>query len=148
MNSKKQTATPESKAPNIWLSVFQKICIWYTCISLFMLLMIIIFAEDKFSYADQWNLFFFPFALCLAFATIVRRTDKLPSVLRIILHPVCALGGFALFVYLPSDASPVILLLAAVIYGVATLITWLITRRKKQKAVDNSHYVSQFKPRS
>ena len=55
---------------------------------------------------------------------------------------------FALCMYLPSGGSPVMLLIAAMVYGITTLIVWLCTRRKIQKQVDSTPYISQFGKKS
>ena len=138
-----------SKQQSPVVALLQKTCMWYSGISLFILMVNVIFLHNKnASVSPLGFLLFFPFALCLSLATLVRRSDRLPAAARVILHPLCVLGGFALCVYLPSNRNPVVLALAAAIYGLTVLIIWLCTRRKQQKKVDATPYIRQFGSRS
>ena len=137
-----------SKKTSPVVSLLQKTCIWYSGMSLFILAINLLIDSQKKGVEPLNLLLIFPFALCLALASLVRRTDKLSTAARVILHPLCVLGGFALCMYLPSGGSPVMLLIAAMVYGITTLIVWLCTRRKIQKQVDSTPYISQFGKKS
>ncbi len=149
------TAPAQPAKADMARALFQNTCVWYSGISLFVLLVNIILSGNESAYVYPLDfLLFFPFSLCLSSARAVRRADAIPRAARMILHPFCVLGGFALFIYLPdqldkvSNQSPVVLLLAAAVYGAATLIIWLCNRRKKQKTVDSTPYISQFGQKS
>ena len=133
-----------SKKQSIAISLLQRTCIWYSGISLF-ILAINLLIDSQMKGVEPLNLLLiFPFALCLSLATLVRRTDKLSTVARAILHPSCVLGGFFLCVYLTSNRNPLVLVVAAVIYGITVFIMWLCARAQKRKANRNTPYISQF----
>ena len=138
-----------SKKTSPVVSLLQSTCVWYSGISLLVLVINVILSTNEKTYVSPLDfLLFFPFALCMALATLVRRTSKLTAAARVVLHPICVLGGFVLFVFLPSSQSPVMLLLAAVIYGITVFVLWLRARRNRQKEVDNTPYISQFGQKS
>ena len=130
------------------LSLLKKTCLWYSGISL-LVLVFLFFSGNKDASSIQNLLLIFPFSLCLSVAGLVRRSDRLPTALRIALHPVCVLGGFFLFFYLPLEQSGfVIPLTALVIYAITMLTVWLCHRGKQQKKAESSPYVSQFGSKS
>lgn len=138
-----------SKKQSPAVSLLRQTCVWYSGISLFVLTVNVILSGNEQAYVSPLSfLLFFPFALCLTLAATVRRSDRLSTALRVILHPVLVLGGFALCVYLPSGRNPIVLAVAAVIYGITVLTVWLCTRRKMQKKADGTPYINQFGPRS
>ena len=138
-----------SKQPSPVVAILQRTCAWYSGISLFILIVnVILFHNEKASVSPLSFLLFFPFALCLSLATLVRRSDRLPVVARVLLHPLCTLGGFALCVYLPSNRNPFVLVVSAVVYGITVLVIWLRARGKQQKKVTNTPYIHQFGSRS
>ncbi len=130
---------------------------WYTGISVFVLLVNVLLAGNERSYVDPMSfLLFLPFALAMAAAGLVRRADTLPSAARVTLHPVLVLGGFYLCIYLPYQIEKkptagqmlAIFVLAAVVYGVAVAVLALMDRRTRQKTIDDTPYQSQFGPRT
>ena len=138
-----------SKQQSPAVVLLQRTCAWYSGISLFVLMVNVIFFNNENFHVSPLNfLLFFPFALCLSLATLVRRSGRLSAVLRIILHPALVLGGFALCVYLPSNRAPVVLAVAAAIYAITVLVVWLCNRGKRQKKAENAPYISQFGSKS
>ena len=130
------------------IALLQKVCLWYSGISL-LILVVLFFSDSKDASAIRNLLLIFPFSLCLSVAGLVRRSERLPAAARIVLHPVCVLGGFFLFFYLPlGQKGPVIPLTAAVIYAIAVFAIWLCNRRKRQKKAENAPYISQFGSKS
>lgn len=94
-----------------------------------------------------------PLALAIAGADMIRRSDRLPTGAKVILHPLLCLGGVYL-AYLPYQlanqfraASVLVhLVFFALIYGVITAavcIVSLATRRRKDDK-ESAPYVSQF----
>lgn len=137
-----------SKKQSIAVSLLQRTCIWYSGISLF-ILAINLLIDSQMDGVEPLNLLLiFPFAFCLALANTVRRTNKLSTATRVILHPLCVLGGFFLCVYMTSNRNPLVLAVAAAIYGIAALIMWLRARAQKRKANRNTPYISQFGKKS
>ena len=138
-----------SKQQSPLKSLLQKTCLWYSGISLFVLTFnVILYNNEKVAVSPLNFLLFFPFALCLSLAALVRRSDKLPTAARVLLHPVCVLGGFALCVYLPSNQNPVVLAVAAAVYAITVLISRLRGRGRQKKQAENAPYISQFGSKS
>ncbi|MBQ9779917.1 MAG: hypothetical protein IJW00_03115 [Clostridia bacterium] len=94
-----------------------------------------------------------PLSLCIAGADMIRKTDKLPTGSKIILHPLLCLGGIFL-AYLPYmiandfSASTVLvhMVFFAAVYGVVTATVCLITMAmgKKKEKKEPIPYKSQF----
>ena len=93
-----------------------------------------------------------PFSFLLAAAALIRRNDKLSTGARVLLHPLFTLGGFYLCFYLPyqiqtkpSPAQALLILLAVLIlYIIVMTVYLLLTRHRRQKAVDATPYTRQF----
>ncbi len=104
-------------------------------------------------YVDALRFFLFlPFACLLTAAAMIRRAPRLGRASKAILHPILVLGGFYLCLYLPYQLRTkpsnqqvlLIVLLAAILYAAAMGIYLACTRRRRQKAIDETPYVSQF----
>ncbi len=159
MSQKKQPApapAPRSKTEGL-SSLLRCTCMWYTAISVFVLLVNVLLSGNERAYVDPLSfLLFLPFALAMAAAGMVRRADGLTTTARVILHPLLVLGGFYLCIYLPYQIEKkptagqmlAIFVLAAVLYGAVVTVLFLIRRRIRQKAIDDTPYTSQFGPRS
>ncbi len=128
-------------------------CVRYTAISTMAILINLILGDTEGAYIDPLRfLLFLPFALCLALATAVRKTEKMPTAGKLVLHPVLSLGGFYLCLYLPFQirTSPtgtqilLLLLLSALVYGLLMVIIALCTRRARRRQIEEKPYVSQF----
>ena len=145
------TSLPTVSLPR---ALWQGTCVRYTLLCLCLLLVSAIMADSlTVTYVDTVRFFLLlPFALCLTLATHVRRSDKLSGGAKGVLHPLLSLGGFYLACYLPYQISTkpsgsqvlMILLLAAVLYGLGMGIFALVTRKSRQKKLDDTPYVSQF----
>ena len=83
----------------------------------------------------------------------MRRSDKLSAGAKVALHSIAVLGGFYLFCYLPYQLRTkpsgmqvlVILLLAAILYGITMAIVAAVTAKARQKKLDEVPYESQFR---
>ena len=155
--TKKDPAAVEVSAPasaSLPRALWQGTCIRYTLLCLCLLLISAILADSlTVTYVDTVRFFLLlPFALCLTLATHVRRSDKLSGGVKGVLHPLLSLGGFYLTCYLPYQISTkpsgsqvlMILLLAAALYALGMGIFTLVTRKFRQKKLDDTPYVSQF----
>lgn len=142
-----------SGAPSVARALWQRTCVLFTIFSLsLMLLSAILWQSVTEVYVSVIQfLLLLPFALLVALAGMARRS-ALPTGAKVALHPILSLGGFYLCVYLPYqlEKSPsgaqvlMILLLVALVYGIAMGIVALCTAGKRQKAIDETPYVSQF----
>lgn len=94
-----------------------------------------------------------PLSLCISGAYMIRHATGIPSVGKVLLHPLLCLGGIYL-TYLPYQmandflASTVLihLLFFAVVYGVVTALVCIfssVISRKKEKKTTPA-YISQF----
>ncbi len=135
------------------LRLWQGTCVRYTVLSLCMLVINLCLSGDEQAYVEPLRfLLFLPFAFFLTLATVVRRTDRLRTGTRVLLHPACVLGGFYLCLYLPYQLRTkptgaqalTVILLVAVVYGLAMGIIYLCTRSARQKEIDSAPYESQF----
>ena len=147
-----QTTPPRAAAllRELWLGS----CARYTVLCLCLLVVSAIAAESlTVTYVDALRFFLLlPFALCLTLAARVRRADRLSGGAKCALHPLLCLGGFYLCCYLPFQVSTkpsggqilLLLCLAALVYGLGTVLLWLATRKGRQAAIDHTPYVSQF----
>ncbi len=153
--SKQPAQTMETaKSTTLWRRLVQGTCLRYTVITLASLLVgLLMGGIETNAFVDPLRLFLFlPFSLALTTATEIRKAPRLPTGARITLHPLCTLGGFYLFCYLPYQITGkptgrqvlMMLLLAAVVYGVVMGIFLACTRRARQKKIDESTYTSQF----
>ena len=145
----KQT-TPASILMSLWLGT----CARYTVFCLPLMLISAIAADAQTPpYMDSLRFFLIlPFAFCVTVAARIRTADKLSTGAKCALHPITVLGGFYLFCYLPFQVSTkpsgqqvlLILLLAAVVYGIFMGIFCLITSGSRRKKAEDTPYVSQF----
>ena len=151
---KNNQATPPPSAASLLRELWLGTCSRYTVLCLCLLLISAIAAESlTVTYVDTVRFFLLlPFALCITLAAHVRRADKLSAGAKCTLHPLLFLGGFYLCCYLPFQISTkpsggqILLLLCrvALLYGAGMIILWLATRKRRQSAIDNTPYVSQF----
>ena len=143
-------ATPASTLMGLWLGT----CARYTVLCLILMLISAVTAtEQNPPYIDTLRFFLIlPFAFCVTVAARIRNADKLSTGAKYVLHPITVLGGFYLFCYLPFQVSTkpsgqqvlLILLLAAVVYGIFMGIFCLIRSGSRRKKVEDTPYVSQF----
>ncbi len=161
--SRPRAQNKQTESPNVALSPVDHIrrllggtCLRYTVVSVIALLINLIISEEEMSYVDPLRfLLFLPFSLCLALATDIRASDKLALGAKLALHPLTVLGGFYLCLYLPLQirTSPsgaqvlLMLLLAALVYGIVMGIIALLTRRTRRQQLEETPYVSQFGPK-
>ncbi len=149
------TAAPAPVAPTgLARRLWQGTATRYTVISLCVILLnLLLNAAEAETYVEPLRfLLFLPFSLALTVAALVRRSDKLSGGAKVGLHPLISLGAFYLCLYLPyqletrpSGAQVLILvILAALVYGIAMGVYLLCTRRARQKKLDETPYVSQF----
>ena len=149
---------PPAEAPSVtsslkslWLGT----CARYTVLCLVLLVTSAIASESlTVTYVDTLRFFLLlPFGLCLTLAAWVRRSDKLSAGAKVGLHSLAVLGGFYLFCYLPYQLRTkpsgmqvlVILLLAAIFYGITMAIVAAVTAKTRQKKLDEVPYESQFR---
>ncbi len=151
------TSAPKETGSHPLSTLLHRTCAWYTGISAFVLLFNVLFPANDSGYVRAVNfLLFLPFALALAAGSMVRKADKLSTAVRVLLHPLCVLGGFYLCIYLPYqlDKKPTaaqmlaVFVLVAVAYGIAVGILCALSRRTAQKKSAETPYVSQFGHRS
>ena len=113
------------KSDNILKSWLRGSCVWFTFISLAMLIFGMMFSKNANYVATLSFLLFYPCALCLSAAGLLYKNEKLGKGLRRLLHYLITLLAFILFIWLPSGASvtfPFVLLL----FCLLTAIYWLI----------------------
>ena len=99
--------------------------VWFTAVSLSMLLVGILFLPSM-DYISTLSYFlFFPFGLCMSAAGMLRRVKPIPLALRNLFHYLITLASFILFVYLPSGAN---LSLPSVFFALLlfSMIYWII----------------------
>ena len=153
----KECNQPDAKA--LAVSVLRNTCIWFTVLSLCILLVTLLSSaiDDTSSSAYlrvSRFLLLLPFAFCAALAGEVRRSS-LPPAARGMLHPCISLGGFILFVYLPvnleqahTPAKTLLWILAIlVVYLVGLFIYLGVRRTRNRKKAADTPYQSQFRPR-
>jgi predicted neutral ceramidase superfamily lipid hydrolase len=138
-------------AKNLWLGT----CARYTVLCLILLLASAIASDSlTVTYVDTVSFFLqLPFGFCLTLAAWVRRSDKLPSGVKVCLHALATLGGFYLFGYLPyqlrtkpSGMQVLIVLLAAVIlYSIIMAIVTAVSAKSRRKKIDAQPYESQYR---
>lgn len=83
-------------------------CLWYTFISLFVLLCGMMFSSNANNVSAVSFLCFFPCGLCLSAAGLLLHSNLLNNVLRLLFHYLITLLSFVLFLWLPSgtEATP------------------------------------------
>ena len=143
----KQTA---STLMGLWLGT----CARYTVLCLILMLISAVTAtEQNPPHIDTLRFFLLlPFAFCVTVAARIRNADKLSTGVKCVLHPITVLGGFYLFCYLPFQISTkpsgqqvlLILLLAAVVYGILMGVLCLLGLGSRRKKTQDTPYVSQF----
>ncbi len=149
-----QNKQQEPTAPSLPRELWMGSCARYTVLCLLLLSVSAIVSDSlTVTYVDTVRfVLLLPFAFCLTLATRVRKTDKLATGAKCALHPVVVLGGFYLFCYLPFQISTkpsgqqilILLLLAALVYGVTMGIVCLIAHRLRSKKIEATPYVSQY----
>ncbi len=80
-------------------------CLWYTCISLFVLLCGMMFTPNANNVSSVSFLFFFPCGLCLSAADLLLHSKLLTNTLRLLFHYLITLSAFILFLWLPSGTA-------------------------------------------
>ncbi len=154
-NKKAEEATtnpPKSSPMTVLHDLLTATCTRYTVISLIAILVNLLLSGKEDAYISPLRfLLILPFAFLLAAATLVRRADKLSTGAKVALHPILSLGGFYLCIYLPFQLAAahtgtqfVLLLLAALVYGIIMAVITIIARRTRRKQEEKIPYVSQF----
>lgn len=116
-----------------FFSVFKKAlratCLWYTVISLCLLVVGLIAGNGQ-SYLDATSfLLLFPFGLAMALAGMLYRSGKLRRWARWLLHyaiTLCALLVFVLLPHMNGAVSPVTVLLLCVLLSILYWILFLL----------------------
>lgn len=151
--NKREAESAASLPRELWLGS----CARFTVLCLILLpisLLVALAAESlNAAYIDPLRfLLLLPFAFCLTLAARTRRSRTLSTGAKCALHPLLVLGGFYLCGYLPFQISSkpsgqqilLILLLAALVYGLFMGIFCLITRGIRRREIDETPYVSQY----
>ncbi len=113
--------------------------VWFTATSLSMLLVGIIFLPSMDYISSLSYLLFFPFALCMSAAGMLRGSKRLSLALRNLLHYAITLAAAVLFLFLPSGVSLTLpfafflLLLFSMIYWIILGVLHMLTRRSKEQ---------------
>lgn len=149
-----QNKQQEPTVPSLLRELWTGSCTRYTVLCLLLLLVSAMVSDSlTVTYVDTVRfVLLLPFAFCLTLATRIRRADKLATGAKCALHPITVLGGFYLCCYLPFQISTkpsgqqilILLLLAALVYGVTMGIVCLIAHRKHSKELEATPYVSQY----
>jgi hypothetical protein len=150
-NTEEDTRSPAAVLKELWLGT----CARFTVLCLILLVTSSI-AEDSLTvtYVDTVRFFLLlPFGLCLTLSAWVRRSDKLSAGAKVGLHALSTLGSFYLFCYLPYQVrtSPsgmqvlIILMLVAILYAAVMAIWAGVTRKSRQRKLDETPYESQFR---
>ncbi|MBE6589739.1 MAG: hypothetical protein E7643_06120 [Ruminococcaceae bacterium] len=100
-------------------------CVWFTAVSLTMLLIGIIFLPGMDYIASLSYLLFFPFALCMSAAGMLTEAQKLAKGLRSLLHYLITLVSFVLFLYLPSGVTATLPFLLF-FFLLLSMIYWIV----------------------
>ena len=147
--------TPASTvAKEIWLGT----CARYAVLTLLVLFFGMISADSlTVTYVDTVSFFLLlPLGFCLTLATRLRKTDMLNTTAKCILHPLLVLGGGYLCFYLPyqvrskpsGSQTLIMVLLGVILYLTVMAVVLLISRKARQKKIENTPYVNQYDKRS
>jgi uncharacterized membrane protein len=146
--------TPETTRPSPLRELWLASCARYTVLCMLLLLISAIVSDSlTVTYVDTVRfVLLLPFAVCLALATNLRRTDKLKAGAKCVLHPLLTMGGFYLFGYLPFQlrSKPsgqqilLMLILAILVYGLIMGVVCLVSRAQRRKQLEDTPYVSQY----
>lgn len=124
------------KASVILKKLFTGACVYYTVVSLAVLIASALLGGDLNGTFTSLNyLLFFPFGLALSGAGILYRNSGLPYWGRLLLHFLITLAAFFCFLWLPSGANSnastvlTMLLLLSIAYWVICLIVILARKR-------------------
>lgn len=152
-NTQNKNENPSSLLRDLWLGS----CARYTvlCMLLLPVSFLVSLASESVNaaYIDPLRfLLLLPFAFCLTLAARTRRAGSLSTAAKCTLHPILVLGGFYVFGYLPFQIASkpsgqqilLILLLAALVYGLFMGVVCLISRSARRKQVEDTPYVSQY----
>jgi len=94
-----------------------------------------------------------PLSLCISGARMIRTSEQIPTVGKVILHPLLCLGGiFLVYIpymnanHFPAGTALLHMLVFAIVYSVITAVVCIISmathRRSKDK--DDETYLAQF----
>ncbi len=148
-----------NQSPSPMLDHIKKLCINTSCVftvlTLFLLFIQWLLEEnlDKSINAAVF-LMILPLSLCIAGAGMLRKSERIPTGGKVILHPLLCIGGIFL-AYLPymtankfSGSTVLVhLVFFAAVYGIVTAVVCVLSMifgKEKQKTVD-APYKSQFK---
>ncbi len=140
------------RAASLPLSLWLGTCARYTILCMILLLINAVAADGQPAIDPLRFFLLLPFALCLTLAASIRRTDKLATGGKCVLHPILFLGGFYLCCYLPFQVTTkpsgqqvlLILLLVSILYGACMGIFALVSSKRHRKAKEEIPYVSQY----
>ncbi len=145
---------PAERSPSLPLRLWTGTAARFTVIAVCVLTVnLLLSGTDSNTYVEPLHfLMFLPFAFALTLATLIRRSDKLSAAARWTLHPLCVLGGFYLCLYMPYQIKNkptggqvlAIILLVAVVYGLAMAVIGMVTRRSRRAEIESAPYESQF----
>lgn len=143
-----------SSARSIIRTLVVSACCIFTALTLFLLLMQWLIEQNlNKSIAANVFLMLLPLSLAIAGADMIRRSDRIPTGGKCILHPLLCLSGIFLtyLPYMTANKFPggtvlVHMVFFAVIYGVITAAVCLISLAGKRHAdqKEPEAYVSQF----
>ena len=150
-NTETDTRTPAAILRDLWLGA----CARFTILCLILLVTSSIASDSlTITYVDTVRFFLLlPFGITLTLSAWVRRSDKLTAGSKVGLHALSTLGGFYLFCYLPYQVRTnpsgmqvlIILLLVVILYAIVIAIYTAVTRKSRQKQLDETPYESQFR---
>ena len=148
-SSKEQTnaVTPSASTAG---RVIRDACCFFTALCAFLLLLNVTIWQTN-GIPPMRYLLLLPLSLCLS-AARNGRLSQLSRGARYTLHPLFVLGGFYLFGFLPYQIQSharaatvlVVMILAALVYGLAVGIFALTHHAKEQKKTKDTPYESQF----
>ena len=79
--------------------------VWFTVVSLTVLLFGALFLPDQEQVSVYAFLFFFPFSLCMSAAGMLQKVRSIPTGWRLLLHYVITLASAILFLLLPAGSN-------------------------------------------
>ena len=102
---------------------FTDACVWFTCFSVFLMLFSLI-ASDTTAISCTRFLLLFVCGLCFSLAGMLRGADRVPNVVRVLLHYIIDTLAVFVFLYLPGsvDQAATRLLMLLLI----SLVYWLV----------------------
>ncbi len=112
-------------------------CVWFTVLSLSMLLIGILFLSDMDYISTLSYLLFLPFGLCMSAAGLLLSVQRLSTFLRWLFHYIITILSLVLFLVLPSGTTfsfPMaffFFLLFSMIYWISVCVIHILRTNKK-----------------